>query len=403
MMNVSRRDALGRVVPGEPNQAQNYITTAGDKSCFMYQKLIEMTEMEVLDPDNYFVWGLDFRVPVMHGLLSKQFLDEQRLSTTFDEASFARESLSIWTGQSKDSWFSNKQLIRHRNLLKAEPKALANPTNKETFYILSYDVARYGVNSALIVCKVLPQPNGEWKKKIVYVHIIKGESLIDQAAHVKKWIQQYNPREMVIDGNGLGAGLMDAMVKPSYNPEDGITYPPYYAFNDEEYVMPGFRFNPDKVEPKPENRMIIYNMKASGSGVKDNNSEIHANIFSQIAAGNVDFLANERVVKTKLLATKKGQKMTLYDRREFLLPYEMTSRLMDEMNNLKLKPTGIQNKIDIEQISRSMPKDRFSALEYGLWRVKYYEDQAIKKRKRTTGIKDMLRFTPKRGVKKSYG
>jgi hypothetical protein len=52
-------------------------------------------------------------------------------------------------------------------------------------------------------------------------------------------------------------------------------------------------------------------------------------------------LAHERIVKDKLLKTKKGQKMSLYDRRVFLLPYEMTSRLMDELNNLKLKPTGI--------------------------------------------------------------
>jgi len=54
----------------------------------------------------------------------------------------------------------------------------------------------------------------------------------------------------------------------------------------------------------------------------------------------VSLLAHERIVKDKLLATKKGQKMTLYDRRVFLLPYEMTSRLIDELNNLKLKPTG---------------------------------------------------------------
>lgn len=35
--------------------------------------------------------------------------------------------------------------------------------------------------------------------------------------------------------------------------------------------------------------------------------------------------------------------MSLYDRRVYLLPYEMTSRLIDELNNLRLKPTGVQN------------------------------------------------------------
>ena len=74
--------------------------------------------------------------------------------------------------------------------------------------------------------------------------------------------------------------------------------------------------------------------------------------------------------------------MSLYDRRVYLLPYEMTSRLMDELNNLKLKPTGIQNQFRVERISASTPKDRFSALEYCLYRIKYYEDKAARKAKK---------------------
>ena len=61
------------------------------------------------------------------------------------------------------------------------------------------------------------------------------------------------------------------------------------------------------------------------------------------------------------MQTKKGRKMTLYDRRLFLLPYEMTSRLIDEINNLKLKPTGVQNQFKVERITKSVEKDRVSA------------------------------------------
>jgi len=45
-------------------------------------------------------------------------------------------------------------------------------------------------------------------------------------------------------------------------------------------------------------------------------------------------------VKEKLLSTKKGQRMNYLVREKFLLPYVMTSRLIDEMNNLKLKTSG---------------------------------------------------------------
>lgn len=74
--------------------------------------------------------------------------------------------------------------------------------------------------------------------------------------------------------------------------------------------------------------------------------------------------------------------MSSYDRRVYLLPYEMTSRLMDELNNLKLKPTGVQNQFKVERISRSIEKDRFSALEYNLFRIKYYEDKVARSKKK---------------------
>ena len=89
--------------------------------------------------------------------------------------------------------------------------------------------------------------------------------------------------------------------------------------------------------------------------------------------------------------TKKGQKMSLYDRRVYLLPYEMTSRLIDEINNLKLKPTGVQNQFKIERISRSIEKDRVSATEYALYRIKYYEDKNLR-RARQRKIKGQYAF-----------
>ena len=90
-------------------------------------------------------------------------------------------------------------------------------------------------------------------------------------------------------------------------------------------------------EPVPAANAIIYDIKAGAS----NDDLIHSNFFSQINNGTVSFLAHERIVKDKLLNTKRGRRMSLYDRRVFLLPYEMTSRLIDELNNLKLKATGV--------------------------------------------------------------
>lgn len=89
--------------------------------------------------------------------------------------------------------------------------------------------------------------------------------------------------------------------------------------------------------------------------------------------------------------------MTPYESRKFLLPYEMTSRLVDEILNLRLKTGGqLSNQTKVEQINSSIAKDRFSALEYVLWRVKYYEDEAMRKSQRKTDFKSLTMFTSKR-------
>ena len=79
------------------------------------------------------------------------------------------------------------------------------------------------------------------------------------------------------------------------------------------------------------------------------------------------------------------------------MPYEMTSRLIDELNNLRLKPTGVQNQFKVERISRSLEKDRFSSLEYGLYRIKYYEDKANKNAYKKNASKYIFFSPRKRG------
>lgn len=64
------------------------------------------------------------------------------------------------------------------------------------------DVGRYSANTAIMVIKVLPQESG-FKKNVVYTEVIHGANYItDQAPRLKKLIQLYKPREIVIDGNG---------------------------------------------------------------------------------------------------------------------------------------------------------------------------------------------------------
>ena len=134
-------------------------------------------------------------------------------------------------------------------------------------------------------------------------------------------------------------------------------------------------------------------MKANSS----NDSMIHGNLYAQFANSTVSLLAPERKVKAKLIASKQGARMSALDQRQYLMPYEMTSRLIDEMMNLRLKQTGsVSSQTKVEQISTSTPKDRFSALEYTLWRVKYYEDIYARKAARDLSTQNFAFFTAKK-------
>ena len=74
--------------------------------------------------------------------------------------------------------------------------------------------------------------------------------------------------------------------------------------------------------------------------------------------------------------------MTVKQRVERLMPHEMTTKLFEEMANLRLRRTGASLDIVLEQINPRYPKDKYSAFAYGLWRIKELEEEQNKKRRR---------------------
>ena len=135
-LNVARREVDGSFNEEEPISSQTFITTARERTVFMYQKLIECAINAVLLPKEYYVWGISYEVPLKYGVLNKQILLDQRNSSTVADDSFARENLSIWSGNNPDAWLDSKRLNRRRTLLKCERAAKENNPNPDAFYII---------------------------------------------------------------------------------------------------------------------------------------------------------------------------------------------------------------------------------------------------------------------------
>lgn len=91
-MAISRRCMDGTVQSDETlNKSQVYVTTAGYKGTFPYQKLISCLVRMITNPDRCIVLGGTWRLPVAVGLQSKTFIKDQKEEGTYNEASFQRE------------------------------------------------------------------------------------------------------------------------------------------------------------------------------------------------------------------------------------------------------------------------------------------------------------------------
>ena len=195
-----------------------------------------------------------------------------------------------------------------------------------------------------------------------------------QSIFLKQLYFKYKARALVVDANGLGVGLVDFLVESQEDPETGEYYPPFGVMggNNEGIEQLYKKFiTPDTVKD------AVYLVKA-GAPL---NTEAHAYLQSQLGSSRLRFLISEKEARLKLMETKVGQNMTPEERAERLIPFQLTDNLKDQMLNLVKENEGVN--IILRQGNKKIPKDRFSALEYGLYFVKL-EEEKRRKRKGTS-------------------
>ena len=379
IMNVSRLCMDGTMQQDETlNKSQIYVTTAGWKGTFAYDKLIQLLVRMIVEPEKAFIMGGTWRIPVLMKLLDRSFLQDLQRDGTYNEASFDREYESKWSGTAENAFFNGEVFDRNR-ILKQPEYEHSGRSSLHSYYVLSVDVGRKGCDSVICVWKVTPQSAGPAIKSLVNIYTMDDAHFQDQAIKLKRLYYKYKARRLVIDANGIGIGLVDYMVKSQNDEVSGEHFPDFGVYGgtqadaQEEYKK--YRTNETEED-------AMYLMKASAPI----NSEAHANAQTQMNAGKVKLLIDERVAKVKLLDTVAGKKMTPEKRAEYLKPFTLTSILKEEMMNLREENEGIN--IILKQANKGIKKDKFSAFEYGLYYIKMEEES--KKKKKKFKITDMM-------------
>ncbi len=380
--NVDRQLPDGSRDRNEPvNKSQIYITTAGWKNSFAFSKLIELLIRSLLDPDEVMIMGGTYETPVKEGLLNEDFVDELKLSGTYQEDSFDREYRSKWSGDVENAFYSSEEFDKHRVLLQPEYE-YSGRSSKNAYYALGVDVGRTGCTTEICVFKVTPQPQGTALKSLVNIYTFDAEHFEIQAINIKKLYYKYKARIVAIDANGLGVGLVDFMTIAQTDPETGDVLP---AFGVEggtaEEVMEQYK----KVKGPDVEENALYLIKANAPI----NTEAYAYARGQMSSGKVKFLTDEQQAKIKLMDTKLGQNMTVDKRNEYLQPFQLTSILKAQMLNLVEDNEGVN--IILKQSNKGIKKDKFSAFIYGLYYIKQDEDR--KKKRKKTSIAEMVFYS----------
>lgn len=361
------------------NKSQIYITTAGWKNSFAYDKLIELLIQSLIEPDQVMIMGGTYETPVIEGLLSEDFVDQLKLQGTFNDDSFDREYRSIWSGDAENAFYSSEKFDKYRVLAQPEYE-YSGRSSRNAFYILGVDVGRVGCTTEVCIFKVTPQPQGSSLKSLVNIYTYDAEHFEDQAINIKKLFYKYKAKTVAIDANGLGVGLVDFMLKAQVDPETGDELPPFGVENTNEYE----EYKKYNKTPGIESD-AMYLIKANAPI----NTEAYSYAQTQMSSGKVKFLIDESQAKTKLMSTKLGQNMSIDQRNEYLKPFVLTTILREQMLNLVEDNEGVN--IILKQSSRSIKKDKFSAFIYGLYYIK--QDEERRKKKRGRNISDFMFFS----------
>ena len=157
---------------------------------------------------------------------------------------------------------------------------------------------------------------------------------------------------VIVDGNGLGSGLIDQLLK---NAEDPITGDDLGCWNT---------INTDNEPESYESEACLFDMKA-----QTYQNKVVSYFIDAVDSGKLRLLRQRK--ETDFSQSEKD------DYENKILPFIQTDFMVEEIANLKLKtlPSG---SVTVEKTVSKMNKDRFSSLSYVIFYIMEFTNNAYK-------------------------
>lgn len=367
---IKRRCANGLFDPEDiMSQMEIYVTTAGYKDSPGYVKLIQFLLKQVVTPGMATVLGGSYRIPIIAGLQDLNWIRDQKMSGELNPTSFAREFLSRWSTGSENAFFRADVFDKCRSL--QEPEFERHPNlAKGVDYVFGLDVGRMGDKTEVFVWKYIPQTGTISTKHAVAIYSFENMHFEEQAVEVKLLYNKYKPKQVVIDANGIGAGLVDYLIKSQIDVRTNQFLAPWGVSNDDKNYYSKFK----SADMIPN---VLWLIKANATF----NTEMYSNYQMQLTTGKLRFLIDEHTAKLRMSASrsKKFKEMSEDEKVDYIVQFTQTSILKDQLANLEEKHDGLN--IILDRSNQNIKKDKVSASGYALWYIKTQIDDLAMRRK----------------------
>lgn len=321
------------------------------------------------DAKSQFICSLPYQLSIEEGLLDTDTVLDEMSETDFSDVKFSMEYEALFYGSVEDAFFDFASVAKNRRIkypmlpdnLSGKMPSSQNvrivPKRAGEKRILSVDIAlmsskkRKNDATAILVNQMLPTKAGRYVSNIVYSDGNEGMHTADQALLIRRLFDEYDCDYLVIDANGVGAGVADLLMRDIPDPATGDIYPAISCCNNSEMAARC---------TSPDARKVIWSIKS----FPQFNSDIAYLLREGFRSGRVRLLETEFDGEASMGELRGYASLNPTEKTKLLLPYVHTTLLIDELT--KLEHEEKDGRVKLYERS-GMRKDRYSSLAYNYW------------------------------------
>ena len=376
-LTVKEREAL----PEEPNR-QVYLSSIRGADEWSYQYFLDYVNYMEKANASYFTVALPYQLGVKNKYISRAIVEQSFRDNPESLDVIRAEYTCIPERNNNNAFYKYRELEKRRDndramVCMSDEEYITYKDNKSKFpfwqeklpneiRLLCMDIAlvesKANDNTAFWIMRLIPDSGG-YKRILSYAESCHGQNSLIQAKRLKQLFYEFDCDYAVVDGQGVGQGVLDICTTETYDEGRDVTYPAWTAMNYDE-VKSNRVISPNAVP-------VVYSVSTS---VKDK-SRMLVHSRDIIDTNKISFLVDSQDAMDYLNKTYQFYKIEDQDlRRRILNPYVQTTAFINEAVNLER--VVVSGYISAKEKS-GRRKDRVMSLVYGLDYAKSLEDALV--------------------------